>query len=34
MTPLLMTPAECQRFITAETEKRAKVIEFASIKPE
>jgi hypothetical protein len=28
------TPAECQTFITAEVEKCAKVIKFASIKPE
>ena len=32
--PMPMTPAECQKFITAETEKWAKVIEFANIKPE
>jgi hypothetical protein len=29
-----MTPPECQAFITAEVEKWAKVIKFASIKPE
>jgi hypothetical protein len=29
-----MTPAECQKFIVAETEKWAKVIKFAGIKPE
>jgi hypothetical protein len=29
-----MTPPECQKFITAETEKWAKVIKFASIKPD
>jgi hypothetical protein len=29
-----MTPAECQKFITAEAEKWAKVIKFASIKPD
>jgi len=32
--PMPMTPAECQTFITAETEKWAKVIKFANIKPE
>ena len=32
--PMPMTPAECQKFITAETEKWAKVIRFAGIKPE
>jgi tripartite-type tricarboxylate transporter receptor subunit TctC len=32
--PMPMTPAECQKFITAETQKWAKVIEFANIKPE
>jgi tripartite-type tricarboxylate transporter receptor subunit TctC len=32
--PMPMTPAECQNFITAETEKWAKVIKFANIKPE
>jgi tripartite-type tricarboxylate transporter receptor subunit TctC len=32
--PMPMTPAECQKFITAETEKWAKVIKFAGIKPE
>jgi len=34
ITPMPMTPAECQKFITAETEKWAKVIAFANIKPE
>jgi tripartite-type tricarboxylate transporter receptor subunit TctC len=34
ITPMPMTPAECQKFITAETEKWAKVINFANIKPE
>jgi tripartite-type tricarboxylate transporter receptor subunit TctC len=34
ITPMPMTPAECQRFITAETEKWAKVIKFAGIEPE
>jgi tripartite-type tricarboxylate transporter receptor subunit TctC len=34
ITPMPMTPAECLRFITAETEKWAKVIKFAGIKPE
>jgi hypothetical protein len=29
-----MTPAECQKFITAETKKWAKVIDFANINPE
>jgi hypothetical protein len=29
-----LTPAECQTFITAEVAKWAKVIKFASIKPE
>jgi hypothetical protein len=29
-----MTPTECQDFITAEVAKWAKVITFASIKPE
>jgi hypothetical protein len=29
-----MTPAECQKFIAAETEKWAKVIKFAGIKPD
>src|SRR5271170_7812153 len=32
--PMPMTPAECQKFITAETEKWAKVIKFANIQPE
>ena len=32
--PMPMAPAECQKFITAETEKWAKVIKFASIKTE
>jgi tripartite-type tricarboxylate transporter receptor subunit TctC len=32
--PMPMTPAECQKFIVAETEKWAKVIKFAGIKPE
>lgn len=32
--PMPMTPAECQKFITAETEKWAKVIKFAGIKPD
>jgi tripartite-type tricarboxylate transporter receptor subunit TctC len=32
--PMPMSPAECQKFITAETEKWAKVIKFASIKPD
>jgi tripartite-type tricarboxylate transporter receptor subunit TctC len=32
--PMPMTPAECQTFINAETEKWAKVIKFASIKPD
>jgi len=34
ISPMRMTPAECQTFITAEVEKWAKVIKFASIKPE
>ncbi len=34
IAPMPMTPAECQSFITAETEKWAKVIKFANIKPE
>jgi tripartite-type tricarboxylate transporter receptor subunit TctC len=32
--PMPMTPAESQKFIIAETEKWAKVIKFAGIKPE
>jgi tripartite-type tricarboxylate transporter receptor subunit TctC len=32
--PMPLTPAECQKFITAETEKWAKVIKFAGIKPD
>ncbi len=32
--PMPMTPAECQKFIIAETEKWAKVIKFAGIKPD
>jgi tripartite-type tricarboxylate transporter receptor subunit TctC len=32
--PMAMTPAECQKFITGETEKWAKVIKFAGIKPD
>lgn len=32
--PMPMTPSECQKFITAETEKWAKVIKFAGIKPD
>ncbi|HYA07925.1 MAG TPA: tripartite tricarboxylate transporter substrate-binding protein, partial [Xanthobacteraceae bacterium] len=34
IVPMPMTPAECQKFITAEVEKWAKVIKFANIKPE
>jgi tripartite-type tricarboxylate transporter receptor subunit TctC len=34
ISPMPMTPAECQAFITGEVEKWAKVIKFASIKPE
>jgi tripartite-type tricarboxylate transporter receptor subunit TctC len=34
ITPMPMNPAECQAFITAEVAKWAKVIKFASIKPE
>jgi len=34
IAPMPMTAAECQTFITAEVEKWAKVIRFASIKPE
>jgi tripartite-type tricarboxylate transporter receptor subunit TctC len=34
IVPMPMTPVECQKFITAETEKWAKVIKFANIKPE
>lgn len=34
LTPMPLTPAECQKFITTEIEKWAKVIKFASIKPE
>jgi tripartite-type tricarboxylate transporter receptor subunit TctC len=34
IAPMPLTPAECQIFITAEVEKWAKVIKFASIKPE
>jgi tripartite-type tricarboxylate transporter receptor subunit TctC len=34
ITPMPMTPAECRAFIAAEVEKWAKVIKFASIKPE
>ena len=34
IVPMPLTPAECQRFITAETEKWAKVMKFAGIKPE
>ena len=34
ITPMPMTPAECQTFISAEVKKWAKVIKFASIKPE
>jgi tripartite-type tricarboxylate transporter receptor subunit TctC len=34
ITPMPMTPAECQAFIIGEVEKWAKVIKFASIKPE
>ena len=32
--PMSMTPAEFGKFIAAETEKRAKVIKAANIKPE
>jgi tripartite-type tricarboxylate transporter receptor subunit TctC len=31
--PMVMTPAEFGNFIAAETEKWAKVVEFAGIKP-
>jgi tripartite-type tricarboxylate transporter receptor subunit TctC len=34
ITPMPMTPTECQTFIAAEVAKWAKVIKFASIKPE
>jgi tripartite-type tricarboxylate transporter receptor subunit TctC len=34
IAPMPMSPAECQAFITAEVAKWAKVIKFASIKPE
>ncbi len=34
IAPMPMTPAECRTFISAEVEKWAKVIKFASIKPE
>src|SRR5580692_6702948 len=34
IAPMPMSPAECQTFIVAEVEKWAKVIRFASIKPE
>jgi tripartite-type tricarboxylate transporter receptor subunit TctC len=34
ITPMPMTPSECRSFITAETEKWAKVIKFAGIKLE
>jgi tripartite-type tricarboxylate transporter receptor subunit TctC len=34
LTPMPLTPAECQKFITTEVEKWAKVIKFAGIKPE
>src|SRR5271170_6090049 len=34
IAPMPMDPAECQKFITAETEKWAKVIKFADIKPD
>ena len=34
IAPMPLTPADCQTFITAEVEKWAKVIKFASIKPE
>jgi tripartite-type tricarboxylate transporter receptor subunit TctC len=34
LTPMPLTPAECQKFITTEIEKWAKVIKFAGIKPE
>jgi tripartite-type tricarboxylate transporter receptor subunit TctC len=34
IAPMPLTPAECQKFITAEVDKWAKVIKFASIKPE
>ena len=34
ITPMPMTPSECERFINAETQKWAKVIKFAGIKPE
>jgi tripartite-type tricarboxylate transporter receptor subunit TctC len=34
ITPMPMTPAECQKFIVAEVDKWAEVIKFANIKPE
>ena len=34
IVPMPMTPDECQKFITAEVEKWAKVVKFANIKPE
>jgi tripartite-type tricarboxylate transporter receptor subunit TctC len=34
IAPMPMTPQECQKFIAAEVDKWAKVIKFASIKPE
>jgi tripartite-type tricarboxylate transporter receptor subunit TctC len=33
-TPMPMTPADCGKFIAAGTEKWAKVVKFAGIKPE
>jgi tripartite-type tricarboxylate transporter receptor subunit TctC len=34
LTPMPLTPSECQKFISTEVEKWAKVIKFAGIKPE
>jgi tripartite-type tricarboxylate transporter receptor subunit TctC len=34
IVPMPMTPAQCQSFISAETDKWTKVIKFANIKPE